>query len=172
MPLFGFRKDKKHEQSHIQSKAAMAKAPASGLREKSTGKKVRQSKSVKPAKVAAGVVTEKGLVGGSKESAKATAHAMPIGGFSSITDAILRPRITEKSGILAQGGVYTFEVTKNANKEIVAKAVKSLYKVTPVKIAMINTPVRNTFVKGRKGTVSGIRKAIVTVKKGEKIDFV
>jgi ribosomal protein L23 len=36
----------------------------------------------------------------------------------------------------------------------------------------VNTPAKAVFVRGRKGTVSGLKKAIVTVKKGEKIDFV
>jgi large subunit ribosomal protein L23 len=80
--------------------------------------------------------------------------------------------VTEKSGLLSQNGVYTFEVTRNSNKAMVAKAVRALYKVTPVKIAMINTPMKNVFVKGRKGTVSGMKKAMITLKKGEKIDFV
>jgi large subunit ribosomal protein L23 len=85
---------------------------------------------------------------------------------------ILRPRITEKSGVLSQTGVYTFEVTKGANKNSVALAVKALYKVTPVKVAMLNNPARNVFIRGRRGVVPGVRKAMVTLKKGDKIDFV
>jgi len=49
---------------------------------------------------------------------------------------IKKPRITEKSGLQAEGansaegfGVYTFEVTAEANKKNIAKAVKELYKV-------------------------------------------
>ncbi len=92
-------------------------------------------------------------------------------GFNS-SAVILRPRITEKSGVLSQGGVYTFEVTVGANKNSVASAIKSLYKVTPVKIAILNNPAKNVFVRGRRGVVPGIRKALVTLKKGDKIDFV
>ena len=85
---------------------------------------------------------------------------------------ILRPRITEKSGILSQGGVYTFEVAKGANKPTIAQAVKALYKVTPVKVTVINLPSRNVVVRGKRGVQSGMRKAVVTLKKGDKIDFV
>ncbi len=85
---------------------------------------------------------------------------------------IIRPRITEKSGVMSQIGVYTFEVTKGANKNTVANAIRALYKVTPVKVAILNSPSKDVFVKGRKGVVSGFKKAIVTVKKGDKIDFV
>jgi len=87
-------------------------------------------------------------------------------------DTIIRPRITEKSGLLSQSGVYTFEVSDNATKSEVTKAIKKLYKVTPVKVAIINLPMKNVFVRGKRGTVSGVKKALVTVKKGEKIDFI
>lgn len=89
-----------------------------------------------------------------------------------LASVIIRPRITEKSGFLSQGGVYTFEVNKGANKNSIAQAIKSLYKVIPVKIAMLNNPARNVFIRGRRGVVPGVRKAVVTLKKGDKIDFV
>jgi large subunit ribosomal protein L23 len=166
MPLFGFRKDKKHEQSHIQAQAGLAKNAAAADRKKSKVAGAGKIKSsVKPEKISGNVVTK-------DVAALKAAPAMPVGHFTSATDSIIRPRVTEKSGLLSQGGVYTFEVTRNSNKAMVAKAVKALYKVTPVKIAIINTPMKNVFVKGRKGTVSGMKKAIITVKKGEKIDFV
>jgi len=85
---------------------------------------------------------------------------------------IIRPRITEKSGMLSQVGVYTFEVSKSANKNSVLSAIKSLYKIEAVKVAIINTPSRNVFIRGRRGVVPGVRKALVTVKKGDKIEFV
>jgi large subunit ribosomal protein L23 len=103
---------------------------------------------------------------------KVSVPALHSESASSAASMILRPRITEKSGIMSQGGVYTFEVAKNANKVSVSKAIVALYKVTPVKISIINTPVRKVFIKGRRGTVAGIKKAVVTVKKGDKIDFV
>jgi len=91
---------------------------------------------------------------------------------SSAASVIIRPRVTEKSGLLSQGGVYTFEVAKNSNKFMISKAITALYKVVPVNISIINTPIRKVFIKGRRGKVAGIKKAIITVKKGDKIDFV
>ena len=87
-------------------------------------------------------------------------------------EAIIRPMVTEKSGILSQGGVYTFVISRKANKNTVANAIKALYKVTPVKVAIINNPDKRVFVRGKRGVVSGIRKAMITVKKGDKIDFI
>lgn len=96
------------------------------------------------------------------------AHVAPM----SAASIILRPHITEKSGIQSQSGVYTFIVTKGANKPSIAQAVKALYKVSPVKVTVVNLPSKNVFVRGKKGVVSGMRKAVVTLKKGDKIDFV
>jgi large subunit ribosomal protein L23 len=154
MAIFGLkkRKDEKLEQS-----AQVAK----GVKEKG----VKQKKAESIAKSVA-VMPKQSKT---KEVAVPTLRA---GADSNAASVIIRPRVTEKSGLLSQGGVYTFEVARSANKHAVSKAVTALYKVTPVKVAMINTPVKNVFVKGRRGTVAGIRKAIVTVRKGEKIDFV
>jgi large subunit ribosomal protein L23 len=104
---------------------------------------------------------------------KKAAVAMSAASVSSFrTDVIIRPRITEKSGLLSQNGIYTFEVTKSANKAMIAGAVNALYKVVPVRVAIINLPAKKVLVRGRRGVVSGVRKAVVTLKKGDKIDFV
>ncbi len=109
------------------------------------------------------------------KAAPVKAVAATVGASGAVLDhasVIIRPRITEKSGILSQTGRYTFQVGTNANKEAIAKAVKTLYKVTPVKVSIINVAARNVFVKGRHGTVSGFKKAVVTLKAGDKIEFV
>jgi large subunit ribosomal protein L23 len=98
--------------------------------------------------------------------------AIPSGRFDSASAVIIRSHITEKSGLLSQSGVYTFAVSRDANKPAIMRAVKSLYKVAPVKVAIANLPTKTVWVKGKWGSVTGIRKAIVTVKKGDKIDFV
>lgn len=104
--------------------------------------------------------------------AKAQTASVASTSFTNTSGVILRPHITEKSGLISQSGVYTFEVAANANKNTVAKAVNLLYKVKPTKVAIINLPTRTVIVKGRYGSVSGIRKAMVTLKKGDTIDFV
>ena len=86
---------------------------------------------------------------------------------------IKKPRITEKSGIQAEAlGVYTFEVTDKANKKNITKAVKELYKVTPVKVNITNLPAKKVFSRGKVGRRSGVKKAVVYLKKGDKIEFV
>lgn len=86
---------------------------------------------------------------------------------------IKKPRITEKSGIQAEtSGIYTFEVTTKANKKSIAKAIKEIYKVTPVKVNITNLPAKVVFSRGKTGRRAGVKKAIVYLKKGEKIEFV
>lgn len=87
-----------------------------------------------------------------------------------------KPIITEK--MTAQGeklGHYGFIVAKDANKVEIKKAIEKMYGVTVESVNTLNTAgkVRNRytktgFVSGMKGAV---KKAIVTLKKGETIDF-
>ena len=136
----------------------------------------KKSKSEKPAKVVKAAAPAKAVkTAEAKPAKKAVAVATvsaPVGNFGSSASAILRPHVTEKSGLLSQSGVYTFQVSREANSEAISKAITALYKVKPVKVAIINLPAKSVFVRGRHGTVSGIRKALVTVKKGDKIDFI
>jgi large subunit ribosomal protein L23 len=87
---------------------------------------------------------------------------------------LARPRITEKATMLAEGGkypVYTFEVTREANKTEIRKAVIELYKVTPTRINIVNLPAKTIIRRGKKGRVAAIKKALVFLKAGEKIEL-
>lgn len=85
---------------------------------------------------------------------------------------IIRPHITEKAGIASEAfNVYTFEVSKDATKHTVAHEVKSMYKVDATKVRIINRAAKNVIVRGRKGTKSAVKKALVYLKKGDKIEF-
>jgi large subunit ribosomal protein L23 len=89
---------------------------------------------------------------------KGTSHPLIIG-----------PRMTEKSAIGAEKGIYTFNVERNANKTEIKKAIKMLYGVTPVKVSV--TQITDTVVLRRNilGTKKGGKKAVVHLKKGDKI---
>lgn len=92
---------------------------------------------------------------------------------SSYNSAILRPRITEKSGDASQKlNAYTFEIKPSASKNEVAKAVKELYKVSPLKINITNLPRKRIFSRGKKGWSGGVKKAVVYLKKEDKIEFI
>ena len=92
---------------------------------------------------------------------------------SSYNLTILRPRITEKSGDASQKlNAYTFEIKPSSSKNEVAKAVKELYKVTPLKINITNLPRKRILSRGKKGWSGGVKKAVVYLKEGDKIEFI
>jgi large subunit ribosomal protein L23 len=85
---------------------------------------------------------------------------------------IKRPRITEKASMGSEKGVYAFEVSQNANKKTIAAAVRAMYNVTPLKIAIAAIPKKNIIVRGKRGVRKGGKKAYVYLAKGETIEFV
>ncbi len=89
-----------------------------------------------------------------------------------VKGVIIAPRVAEKAAILSDKGVYTFVVSKGATKGKIYKAIKDKYKVEPVKINIINLPAKTVFVRGKFGTKSGVKKAVVFLKKGDKIEFI
>ena len=78
-------------------------------------------------------------------------------------------RITEKSAIGAEKGIYTFNVSSSANKNEVKKAIKALYNVTPMKVNMVQITEKVVMRRGILGTKQGGKKAVVYLKKGDKI---
>lgn len=83
---------------------------------------------------------------------------------------LLRPIVTEKTTRLGQVNQYAFEVAITANKPEIRKAVKAVYGVMPTDVRVmriLGKPVRTRAGKSRR---SDWRKAIVTLKKGDRID--
>tara|TARA_B100000427_G_C15354315_1_gene526893 strand:+ start:279 stop:572 length:294 start_codon:yes stop_codon:yes gene_type:complete len=86
-------------------------------------------------------------------------------------DNILSPVVTEKSTNLSQQNKITFKVLKNLNKNNIKKNVEKIFKVNVIKINIINKQPRRKLVRGRKIKISGYKKAIITLKKGQNIDL-
>lgn len=84
--------------------------------------------------------------------------------------SIKHPWITEKSYNLSAEGRYVFKVDVRTNKSEVKKAVKALYKVDPISVNIINVKGKNKYFSGRVVTGTKYKKAIVTLKEGQKID--
>ncbi len=87
-------------------------------------------------------------------------------------NVLFRPHITEKAAILAEKGTYVFQVVKTTNKIEISKAVQALYGVTPIRVNIVNLPNTRVIVRGKAGVKSGVRKALVTLKKGDKIELI
>ncbi len=81
-------------------------------------------------------------------------------------------RITEKSSLAADKGRYTFNVAPRANKNEIKKAIKLLYKVSPIKVTIIKITSKKVVRKGKIGIKSSGKKAVVHLKKGDKIEFI
>jgi len=89
-------------------------------------------------------------------------------------DILRRPVISEKSAKLAEHGAVAFEIDGRAGKKEVAKAIAAIYNVSPKKVNIVNTKgkVKGTRFKGLNGTTKSVKKAYVTLKEGDKIEFV
>ena len=91
-----------------------------------------------------------------------------------ISMIIREPRITEKASMLSERGAYVFDVHQASTKDMVRRAIIAKYNVAPAKINMMNITKkrRQSRTTGAMYAVGGGRKAIVFLKKGDKIDFV
>lgn len=84
---------------------------------------------------------------------------------------IKRPHITEKSTDLNEVGKYVFIVKPEATKNEVKKLISSIYKVDAVGVNIVNLPAKTKRFRNIFGKSGGVKKAIVTLKKGQKIDL-
>ena len=85
-------------------------------------------------------------------------------------DKILSPLVTEKSTNLSEHNKIIFKVPAKANKKNL-KIILKIFKVNVTKINIINKQNRTKFTRGRKVKISGYKKAIITLKKGQSIDL-
>ena len=85
-------------------------------------------------------------------------------------DVILSPVITEKATIASEHNQVMFKVARTATKPQIKEAVEKLF---DVKVKSVNTLVRKGKIKafrGRRGEQSDVKKAIVTLEEGHRID--
>ena len=86
-------------------------------------------------------------------------------------DKILSPLLTEKSTNLSEQNKIVFKVPFKANKKNLKSNIEKIFKVNVTKINIINKKDRTKLTRGRKVKISGFKKAIVTLKKGQSIDL-
>ena len=82
---------------------------------------------------------------------------------------IKRPLVTEKNSMLAEKGIYAFEVDKKATKQEIKQAVEKYFRV---KVVTVNTAICRGRAKRTKfgvGKIESWKKALVRLKAGEKI---
>ena len=86
-------------------------------------------------------------------------------------DKIISPIITEKSTKISEYNKIVFKVPSNADKDNLKKNIEKIFKVNVVKVNIINKQNRTKMARGRKVKISGFKKAIITLKKGQSIDL-
>jgi len=91
---------------------------------------------------------------------------------ASVHGVLLRPVISEKSTLETERNNYTFAVAREANKFLIKAAVEAEFKVTVLDVRIVSVRSKQKR-RGRKtmGTVSGWKKAIVSIAPGDKIEL-
>jgi large subunit ribosomal protein L23 len=88
-----------------------------------------------------------------------------------IYEVLRRPLVTEKSTVLQGLNKYAFEVADGSNKLMIKQAVEKAFKVTVTGVNVVTMQGKKKRM-GRREVVSlPWKKAIVTLKPGDKIEF-
>ncbi|MGD0855612.1 MAG: 50S ribosomal protein L23 [Dehalococcoidia bacterium] len=88
-----------------------------------------------------------------------------------IYEVIRRPLVTEKSTRLSEQHKYVFEVDKKASKDQVRLAVEKVFNVGVISVNVIKVPGETKKMGKRQVIAPAWKKAIVTLKEGDKIQF-
>ena len=83
---------------------------------------------------------------------------------------LVKPLVTEKASNLGVLNKYVFEIATNMNKIEVKKAIRTIYNVEPVKINIAKFKGKNVRYGRVKGKTKSWKKAIITLKPGDKIE--
>jgi len=90
-----------------------------------------------------------------------------------IYEVLQGPLLTEKGTLLKEkDNKVLFKVSKNANKIEIKNAVESIFKVKVDRITTMNCKGKKKRMGKYEGRRSDWKKAIVTLKEGEKLDFI
>ncbi len=86
-------------------------------------------------------------------------------------EVLRRPLITEKSTVLQAQGKYAFEVAGEANKPQIKQAVEKAFKVEVTAVNVMTMPGKRRRLGRRQLPAHPWKKAIVTLKSGDKIEL-
>ncbi len=84
---------------------------------------------------------------------------------------IKKPLITEKATRLGERGTYSFVIAPHATKNEVKKAIHELYHVDVVRVSIVNEHGKTRRFRGISSLRSGRKKAMATLKEGQKIEL-
>jgi large subunit ribosomal protein L23 len=88
-----------------------------------------------------------------------------------VLEILRRPIVSEKSTALQERDKYTFEVDRNASKQQIKQAVELSFHVEVIRVNVITMPPKWRGPGRRRSQTSPWKKAVVTLKPGQKIEF-
>mgnify|MGYP001620069664 FL=1 len=86
-------------------------------------------------------------------------------------DIVRDPHISEKGSRLAESNKYTFKVYERANKMEIKKSIEGIYGVNVTAVNVITIPHKARRIGKTEGFKKGYKKALVTIKAGQKIEI-
>lgn len=86
-------------------------------------------------------------------------------------EVVIRPVVSEKSYEMTEQNRYTFEVDKRATKPQIARAVEEIFRVTVTGVNTMNVTGKPRRVRYAKGHSRSWKKAVVTLREGDKIEL-
>jgi large subunit ribosomal protein L23 len=86
-------------------------------------------------------------------------------------DVLQRPLITEKNTILQAQNKYAFEVAERATKPQIKQAVEKAFRVKVTEVNVAKVAGKSKRIGGHLHNTPPWRKAIVTLRAGDKIEF-
>ncbi len=93
-----------------------------------------------------------------------------VGGH--LASLIKQSWITERAGDLTKDRKYIFIVKESATKPEIKKAIEAIYNVDVIRVNVINTKGKTKRLGRSMGRTSKARKAVITLKQGQKIDVI
>ncbi len=166
-----FRKNKSDDASSEEKKQTKKPAAKTVASDKP---KAKTKKTAAPAKKAAKKETKKEVKKETKTEEgkeKETVVGKISSGEGLAQRLLVKPHVSEKAARLADQGVYVFDVSLDAEKVAVRKAVEAMYKVKVEKVRMIRG-IGKPIKRGRRmSSRKDWKKALVQVKKGQTLDL-
>jgi large subunit ribosomal protein L23 len=104
------------------------------------------------------------------ETAQQTAPKRPVISRERMYQTILSPVVTEKATRITEQGQVVFRVPIEATKPEIKAAVEGLFGVTVVAVNTIIRKGKTKQFRGIKGKQQAVKKAIVRLAEGDKID--
>jgi len=86
-------------------------------------------------------------------------------------NVLVKPLITEKATNLLNENKYVFLVSKDATKSLVKENIAYKYNVKVEKVNIVNLKGKTKYFRNIPSKTKSVKKAIVFLKKGEKIDI-